>query len=90
MSCKQWRREFIPENNIMIFDVPILYLQAEVLTFHPWPNSATIVTLVRRSWTKALDTREEERRQFYNDGTQATHSTKDPNPVCKEIVSPIN
>jgi hypothetical protein len=45
---------------------------------------------VRRSWTKALDTREEEGRQFYNDGTQATRPTKDPDPVCKEIVSPMN
>ena len=90
MSRKQWRREFIPENNIMIFDVAKLYLQAEVLTHHPWPNSATIEALVRRSWTKALDTREEERRQFYNDGTQATRPTKDPDPVCKEIVSPMN
>jgi hypothetical protein len=57
---------------------------------HRWPNSATIKALVRHSWTKALDTREEEGHQFYNYRTQATHPTKDLNPVYKEIVSPMN
>jgi hypothetical protein len=87
---KFWKREYIPVHNIIVFDITRLYLQAEVLSCHPWPNTATIENMISRTWIRAIQTRETERREIYEGSRYASAekgSTKEPDEIAREIVS---
>jgi hypothetical protein len=87
---KYLTREFVPRHNLMVFDLTKRFLEAEVLACQPWPNTSAIETLIRRSWSKALQIREEERREVYPGSGHAAKKappTKSPDEVTLDIVS---
>ena len=87
---KFWKREYIPVHNIMVFDTTKLFLQAEVLACHPWPNTATIENMISRTWIRAIETRQSERREIYEGSRYASAvkgPTKEPDEIAREIVS---
>ena len=87
---KFWKREYIPVHNIMVFDTTKLFLQAEVLACHPWPNTATIENMISRTWIRAIETRQSERREIYEGSRYASAVkglTKEPDEISREIVS---
>jgi hypothetical protein len=87
---KFWKREYIPIHNIIVFDTTKLFLQAEVLACHPWPNTATIENMISRTWIRAIETRQSERREIYEGSRYASAvkgPTKEPDEISKEIVS---
>jgi hypothetical protein len=87
---KFWKREYIPVHNIMVFDTTKLFLQAEVLACHPWPNTATIENMISRTWIRAIETRQSERREIYEGSRYASAvkgPTKEPDEISREIVS---
>ena len=43
---KFWKREFIPAENILVYDVAKLFLQAEVYTGQPWPSAADMENMI--------------------------------------------
>jgi len=87
---KFWKREYIPVHNIMVFDTTKLFLQAEVLACHPWPNTATIENMISRTWIRSIETRQSERREIYEGSRYASAvkgPTKEPDEISREIVS---
>ena len=74
----------------MVFDTTKLFLQAEVLACHPWPNTATIENMISRTWIRAIETRQSERREIYEGSRYASAvkgTTKEPDEIAREIVS---
>ena len=67
---KFWKREFIPPENILVYDAAKLYLQAEVFTGQPWPSAAVMENMVERAWALALDQRRQEKEEYYHSGDQ--------------------
>ena len=87
---KFWKREYIPVHNIMVFDTTKLFLQAEVLACHPWPYTVTIENMISRTWIRAIETRQSERREIYEGSSNASTikgPTKEPDEISREIVS---
>ena len=64
-SRKYWKKEFVPERNRRVHELSKKFLLAEVLAYHPWPNTATIEGMVRRSWGYELKDEEVERKGCY-------------------------
>ena len=65
LTPKFWKREYIPPQNILVYDVAKLCLQAEVLSFQPWPSASAIENMVDNAWSIARSIRQDERRQYY-------------------------
>jgi hypothetical protein len=87
---KFWKREYIPIHNIIVFDTTKLFLQAEVLSCHPWPNTATIENMISRTWIRSIETRQSERQEIYEGSRYASAvkgPTKEPDEISREIVS---
>jgi len=55
LLCKFWKREFIPPENILVYDAAKLYLQAEVYAGQPWPSAACMENMIETAWGLALD-----------------------------------
>ena len=91
-SRKYWKKEYVPERNWVVFELAKKFLQAEVLAQQPWPNTATIENLVRRSWDHAWQDGEEARRKVYPGAGRSSNEvslTKEPDMVSLEMVSGI-
>ena len=89
-SRKYWKKEYVPERNWVLFELAKKFLQAEVLAYHPWPNTATIESLVRRSWTHAWNIVEEARKKTYPGSGRSPNEmgpTKEPDVPSLEMVS---
>ena len=74
----------------MVFNTTELFLQAEVLACHPWPNTATIENMISCTWIRAIETRQSERQELYEGSRYASavkDSTKEPDEIAGEIVS---
>ena len=86
------KQKFVPPRNRLVYILAKKLVQAEVFAFHPWPNTSTIESIVRRCWTNARRIREEERSEISlsaNDQPQ----TREPDEIALEIVSankPLN
>ena len=80
------KQEFVPPCNQLVSTMAKKLVQAEVFACHPWPNTSTIESLVRRCWTNAIRIREEERRATYP-GANDKPPTKEPDEISLEIVS---
>jgi len=44
------KREFIPPENILVYDVAKLYLQAEVYAGQPWPSAPCMENMMETAW----------------------------------------
>ena len=80
------KQEFVPPRNRLVYILAKKLVQAEVLALHPWPNTSTIESLVRRCWTNAIGIREDERSEIYL-GANIQPPTKEPDEIALEIVS---
>lgn len=90
LQRKYLTRECVSRHNLMVFDLTKRFLEAEVLACQPWPNTSATETLIRRSWSKVLQIREEERREVYSGSGHAANEvppTKSPDEVTSDIVS---
>lgn len=88
---KFWKREFIPPENILIYDAAKLYLQAEVYTGQPWPSAAVMENMIERAWSLALDQRKREKEEYYRSGDQRPAEQTPsilPDAISLEMVSP--
>jgi hypothetical protein len=88
---KFWKREFIPPENILVYDAAKLYLQAEVYTGQPWPSAAVTENMVERAWALALDLRKREKEEYYRSGDQRPAEQAPsllPDAISLEMVSP--
>ncbi|KAG0125068.1 hypothetical protein HOY82DRAFT_617160 [Tuber indicum] len=65
---KFWKREFIPPENILVYDVAKLYLQAEVYTGQPWPSAAVMENMIKRAWALALEKPKRAKEEYYSSG----------------------
>ena len=93
VSRKYWKKEFVPGRNRRVHELSKKFLQAEVLAYHPWPNTATIEGMVRRSWGNALEAEEVERKGCYPGSGRTPNKagpTKEPDEVSLGIVSACN
>lgn len=90
VTRKYLKKEHVPRHNEMVTELALKFLQAEVLACQPWPNPATIETLVRRSWANSLKYRDEERKNSYPGSGRLSNEvapTKEPDEVSSGIVS---
>ena len=89
---KFWKREFIPPENILVYDAAKLYLQAEVFTGQPWPSAAIMENMVERAWALALDQRRQEKEEYYHSGDQRPAEQAPsllPDAISLEMVNPL-
>jgi len=86
VSRRYLKQEYVPPRNRLVSILAKKLVQAEVLACHPWPNTATIESLVRRCWTKAIRIREGERSEIYA-GVNDQPPTMEPDGIALEIVS---
>ena len=89
-SRKHLKKEFVPEGNRRVHELAKKFLQAEVLAYHPWPNTATIEGMVRRSWNNAWNADEAERKGCYPGSGRTSNEagpTKEPDNISLGIVS---
>jgi len=77
VPCKFWEREFIPPENILVYDAVKLYLQAEVYAGQPWPSAACMENMIEMAWGLALDQRRREKEEYYG--------SRDERPLQKEL-----
>ena len=92
LSRKFWKQEFIPPENILVYDAAKVYLQAEVYTGQHWPSTAVIENIVERAWALALDQRKLEKQEYYRLGDQQrTEQSPFPLPdaIPLEILSSL-
>ena len=92
-SRKYWRKEFVPERNRRVHEIAKKFLQAEVLSYNPWPNTVTIEGMVRRCWGNAWKAEEAERKGCYPGSGRAPNEagpTTEPDKVSLGIVSACN
>ena len=92
-SRKYWKKEFVPERNRRVHELSKKFLQADVLAYHPWPNTATIEGMVQRSWVNTLKAKEVERKECYPGSARIPNEagpTKEPDEVFLGIVSACN
>ena len=80
------KQEFLPPRNCLVYILAKKLVQAEVLALHPWPNTSTIESLVRRCWTNAIRIWEDKRTEIYL-GANIKPPTKEPDEIALEIVS---
>jgi hypothetical protein len=74
----------------MVFDTTKLFLKAEVLACHPWPNTATIENMINCTWIRAIETQQSEWRAIYEGSRYALAvkgPMKEPDVISREIVS---
>jgi len=89
---KLWKREFIPPENILVYDVAKLYLQAEVYAGQPWPSAACMENMIETAWGLALDQRRREKEEYYGSGDQRPAEQVPsllPDAISLEMVSPL-
>jgi len=55
------KREFIPPENILVYNTAKLYLQAEVYAGQRWPSAAYMENMIKTAWGLALDQRRREK-----------------------------
>jgi len=65
-----WKREFIPPENILVYDAAKIYLQAEVYAGQPWPSATCMENMIETAWGLALDQRRREKEEYYDSGNQ--------------------
>jgi len=89
---KFWKQEFIPAENILVYDAAKLYLQAEVYGGEPCPSAACMENMIETAWALALDPRRREKEECYGSGDQRPVEPAPlllPAAISLEIVSPI-
>ena len=59
------KREFIPLENILVYDAAKLYLQAEVYAGQPWPSVACMENMMETAWELGLDHKRREEEEYY-------------------------
>ena len=89
---KFWKREFIPPENILVYDAVKLYLQAEVYAGQPWPSAACMENMIETAWGLALDQRRREKEEYYGSRDQRPAEQAPslvPDAISLEIISPL-
>jgi len=89
---KFWKGEFIPLENILVYDAAKLYFQAEVYIGQPWPSAACIENMIETACGLALDQRRWEKEEYYGSGDQRPAEQAPsllPDPISLEMVSPL-
>ena len=89
---KFWKQEFIPPENILVYDAAKLYLQVEVYAGQPWPSTACMENMIETAWGLALDQRRREKEEYYGSGDQRPAEQAPlpfPDAISIEMVSPL-